>query len=459
MYDYSKVHYVDSSTPVTIVCPVHGDFSQIPNNHLRGMGCRFCAGKDITVDEFIRRANEVHNNKYTYKNTVYTRMNDYVEIECPVHGPFRMQANQHVNLKSGCQKCAGNHHKSTAEFVHEAKLIHDDQYDYNNVVYVNNITPVEIGCRLHGSFFQTPSDHILQASGCPRCNGSTSRGERQIRSICESLADDVLANDRTVIPPYELDIVIPSHRVAIEYCGVYYHCDKFRHDPHYHETKMRLCRERGYRLLTIFEDEWVEKRDIIVSKLHTILGQSSQPRIYARHCSIVTVDREHKSQFHNSHHIQGDGPSSINYGLCYNGSLVCVISFTSHRNGVFYLTRFSSSCRVVGGFTKLLQHFQRMHKWSTLITFADKRWSEGQLYFTTGWTHDSDLPPDYHYTVDGKRRIHKFNFRHNRLRHILSNYDPSVSEYINCRNHGIYRVWDCGKMRFVLNQKSEYANE
>jgi hypothetical protein len=86
-----------------------------------------------------------------------------------------------------------------------------------------------------------------------------------------------------------------------------------------------------------------------------------------------------------------------------------------------------------------------------LISFADLRWSNGNLYENTGWELDSVLPPDYYYATNNLERIHKFNYRRKNLPKLLKYFDPELSERENCDNNGILRIWDCGKLRYIIN--------
>ena len=111
-YEYSKVIYINSQTKVLITCKNHGDFEQIPNSHLQGCGCNEC-GKIIrkdkqlfTLDEFISKANEIHNNMYDYSKVNYTGANNDVIIICKKHNEFNQKPSKHINTRQGCPKCA-----------------------------------------------------------------------------------------------------------------------------------------------------------------------------------------------------------------------------------------------------------------------------------------------------------------------------------------------------------------
>lgn len=189
-YDYSLVNYIDSKTKITIKCPKHGVFQQIPSDHLQGKGCRSCkieeASKRLRMgrDEFIRRASFVHNNKYNYSKVDYKNGHDYIIVNCLIHGDFRQRAESHLR-GYGCPSCAniarGNKLKiETKEFIERAIKIHMDRYDYSKVVYKNNRTDVEIVCKIHGPFFQNPSAHIRLKCGCPICASEKNASKRRL---------------------------------------------------------------------------------------------------------------------------------------------------------------------------------------------------------------------------------------------------------------------------------------
>lgn len=261
----------------------------------------------------------------------------------------------------------------------------------------------------------------------------------------------VVSKDKNIIKPYELDIVVPSHKLAIEFCGLYWHSEQLGKDQNYHKNKLEMCIAQGYRLLTIFEDEWKNSKEIVQEKILNILGLSKQQKVFARNTDIRKVSQREKKSFFEQNHIQGNGHGSITYGLYEKNNLVACMTFINQGAGVFYLNRYATSKKVVGGFSKLLTFFKNNHLWNKIITFADRRWSEGNLYFKCGFIKETTLPPDYYY-INNRVRYHKFNMRHSRLRKILPYYDPNLSERINCINAGFLILWDCGKNKFVLTK-------
>ena len=104
-YDYSKIDYINKTTKVCIICPIHGEFFMTPHNHILGQGCPKCSGRGLTKDEVVEKANLVHDNKYDYSKVVFTKMHDKVTIICPIHGEFQQTLSKHISKKQGCPKC------------------------------------------------------------------------------------------------------------------------------------------------------------------------------------------------------------------------------------------------------------------------------------------------------------------------------------------------------------------
>lgn len=173
-YDYSKVEYINNKTNICIVCPVHGEFWQTPKNHLKGCHCPKCAGHyTMTTSEFIEKSIQIHGNKYDYNNVVYKNYKYKVNIICPEHGEFCQLPGNHLKGE-GCIKCrnvemAKNRADTIDQFIEKAKLVHGDKYDYSKVNYINNSTKICIICPEHGEFWQTPANHINLKQGCPKC--------------------------------------------------------------------------------------------------------------------------------------------------------------------------------------------------------------------------------------------------------------------------------------------------
>jgi tRNA(Ser,Leu) C12 N-acetylase TAN1 len=174
-YDYSQVKYVNNRTKVTIICPDHGRFEQVPSAHLfHRQGCPACGGTGkLSTKTFIEKAKAVHGDRYDYSHVEYVNIKAPITIICPDHGDFIQVPTDHIHQKAGCPDCGrlrtgAAQRRTTRDFIRTAKSVHGDRYDYSHVEYVNNKTPVTINCPDHGNFEQVPTDH-LSGKACPDC--------------------------------------------------------------------------------------------------------------------------------------------------------------------------------------------------------------------------------------------------------------------------------------------------
>lgn len=181
-YDYSKVNYVSRITPVTIICPVHGEFEQRADYHFEGGGCKECYKDTLRLDqeEYIKAVKEIHGDAYDYSQVVYKGSQEKITIICKTHGAFEQKANSHKS-GSGCEKCYRKKRSDSLEdFILKAMETHDGYYDYSKVNYLNQDTNVVITCHKHGDFEQRPAHH-LSNQGCPKCSHSIKSLSQVIR--------------------------------------------------------------------------------------------------------------------------------------------------------------------------------------------------------------------------------------------------------------------------------------
>ncbi|MBP5723212.1 MAG: DUF723 domain-containing protein [Bacteroidales bacterium] len=167
-YDYTKTKYKNIKTPVTIICPKHGEFSIMPSSHLKGKGCPKCESLCPDYDTFIKLAIEKYKNKYLYDKVNFVDENKEVTIVCPEHGEFFVTPHKHLKGKH-CPLCKRKNEKiSENKFLQRIKIIHDNKYDYSRIKFKNLTEKVCIICPEHGEFWQSPETH-LRGSKCPEC--------------------------------------------------------------------------------------------------------------------------------------------------------------------------------------------------------------------------------------------------------------------------------------------------
>lgn len=291
-------------------------------------------------------------------------------------------------------------------------------------------------------------------SECMYCaDRGSSSGERELREFVEELLPGkVVRSSRKIIPPYELDIYIPEKNVAVEFNGLYWHSEKFV-DKNYHHDKWNRCHDQGVRLITIWEDEWLNKKDIVTSMLTHKLGESTLRKVFARNTEVVESTIHDSREFLDDNHIQGFAQGSVYLSLV-SGSEIIAVSVWKKNRSTLYLERYATSATVVGGMGKLLKagiRYAKERGCSQIVTFADHQVSDGGLYEKLGFRLDKELKPDYRYVVGGER-IHKFNYRLKRFRDDPSlEYVEGMSERELARLNNIPRVYDCGKSRYIFD--------
>ncbi len=298
---------------------------------------------------------------------------------------------------------------------------------------------------------------------CPNCSTkSVSIYQETIKEFLTTNNIEFVENCRKIISPLEIDFYLPKHNIGIEFDGLYWHSEKYK-GKKYHLNKTIKCEEKGIRLIHIFEDELLYKKEIVFSRLSHILGKDCT-YIGARKCIIKEIDSKEKSIFLNKYHIQGNDKSSIRIGAFYENELIGVMTFCKPR--VFYnmkkqentweLSRYAikSNLYISGIASKLLKYFERNYIWDIVFSYADRRWSNGGLYKNIGFEFSNYTPPNYYYIIKQKR-IHRFNYRKDKLKQ-FDNYDENKSESQIMKENSIYRIYDCGNFKFVKrNQKCQ----
>lgn len=290
---------------------------------------------------------------------------------------------------------------------------------------------------------------------CTICNTVSelkSIKEKEIIDFLSSLGLNVIKGDRDILNGKEIDILIPDFNIGIEFNGLYWHCEKYV-DKDYHLNKTNVCESKGIHLIHIFEDEWVYNKDIVKSRLKNLF-KLTENKVYGRKCIIKEVNTKDKTKFLNDNHIQGTIGSKVNLGLYYNDDLVSIMTFGKGRvvmNGVkneWELLRFCNKINhsVIGGASKLFKHFIKNYKPNQLISYADRRWSQGNLYNQLGFNMTHNSTPNYFYVVNNERE-HRFKYRKNLL--VEGGFDKKKTEREIMYDRGIYRIYDCGNLVYI----------
>lgn len=354
----------------------------------------------------------------TQSSVVKTKIKDIAIDKLKVKHPFILEVEGN-NLKCQCEECC-------------------DNYEISRILF---------------------NERVREGySLCTNCNpigiNSISDGEKEICEFIKSLGVDIIENDTEVLDGKELDILIPNHNIAIEYNGLYWHSELYKsHD--YHLNKTEMCELKSVRLIHIFEDEWKYKRDIVESRLRNMLG-FNDIKIYARNCEVKSVSASECRRFLDTNHIQGFAKSNTKLGLYHNNELVSLMTFGHGRvimggkKDDWELVRFCNKLNtsVIGGASKLLKHFIKVHKPDNIISYADRRWSQGDLYNKMGFTFTHHSKPNYWYITND---IREYRFKYRKSELVRSGSDASLSERQIMLNNKRYRIYDCGNTKFTLN--------
>lgn len=290
-YDYSLVVYNNNLTKIKILCPIHGIFEQTPSSHLSGHGCAKCAFESLSnryrksTNEFICKANEVHNNKYDYSFSIYKDRHALMKIRCPVHGVFEQTPGKHLSGQ-GCYTCGKNsmglkRRSNTDSFIKRALKVHGGKYDYSLVDYTIDSKNVKIICPKHGIFEQTPNNHI-KGNGCNICNES--KGERYLSNLLEN--KEIIferqkrfkgCKNKRELP---FDFFIPAIDTCIEYDGIFHYksvfggryIKSFKDTLHNDAIKTTFCIHNGIDLIRIPYTTEKSEIDNIVNNLKLRIG-------------------------------------------------------------------------------------------------------------------------------------------------------------------------------------------
>lgn len=275
--------------------------------------------------------------------------------------------------------------------------------------------------------------------------------EDHLKLVCPGI--EIVLNARNLIPPYEIDLYLPEYKLAIEYNGVFYHSfDRLEsaEERSKHTIKYKLCKDAGIQLLQIFEGEnlgiW---KSIIEAKL------GLKKKIWARRCKIIQIKNSALvKSFLTENHIQGYVASQIQIGLFCGEDMVALGTFLKLKDDVWEFNRFCNrtDCVVVGGASRILSKFIKTYSPKRIITYADLRYSTGDVYKKLGFAESHQVLPRYQYLLSGKTKLlSRRRCQKKRLAKLLAKYDPNMTEAENMFNNGYRRIWDCGKICFTMS--------
>ncbi|MBR4316816.1 MAG: hypothetical protein IKP65_07650 [Alphaproteobacteria bacterium] len=333
-------------------------------------------------------------------------------------------------------------------------LFDENEYDgVNDVVY-------KWKCVKCGNVFEQHI-HKTQMNGdfcyIPRCLkcypyvAGYSYMEKDVLNFIKSIYDGkIIEHDKIVLNGKELDIYLPEKQIAIEFDGSYWHSIEGGKNRNYHLNKTESCEEKGIHLIHVFEYQWRNKKDIIKQKLKSIINNDME-KVYARNCEIREIDSSVSNEFLEKYHIQGKDNAKIRIGLFHKNELVAIMTFGKPRFNKEYqyeLIRYATNKHVIGGAGKALNYFKKNYKPESLITYADRCWSKGNMYEKLGFVKKGITRPNYVY-IKNDMVLNRYQCQKHKLKKLLDNFDANLSESENMQLNGWNQFYDCGNLIYI----------
>lgn len=305
-------------------------------------------------------------------------------------------------------------------------------------------------------FYYRMNSKISICTNCFPISDSSSISQSELlKYIQKKYEGRILENSKKIIEPFEIDIFLPELNLAFEFNGVWWHSEKFK-NKNYHKQKLELCQEKGIKLITIWEDDWLTKREICESFISNKMNLSN--KIFARKCEVKEIDYKSSKKFLEENHFQGDCKSSVRVGLFFEENLISLMTFSKlrlplggrNREGYWELTRFCNRINytVIGGASKLLNYFIKKYTPCEIQTYSDNLISEGDMYQKLGFEYQHTSEPGYWYVIDGIRE-HRFNWRKDKLKKLGADLSKSESQIM--LEWGYYKIWNGGNRKWILN--------
>ena len=452
-YTFISGVYINSTSVLIVKCPKGHGFETSRGKWTNGNRCPICYSERINI-QLVKESFETEN--YKLLSDKYSDAHSKLKYICP-NGHKHAISWAAWQQGERCFHCRNLKHRVPIKEIIEMFELED--YVFIEDSYLEN--KLEYICSAGHEGSVSLGNWKTNGVRCPVCgNNGTSEQEKDLISNIESLNIDIDTRNRNIIKPKELDLVIHSKKIAIEYCGLYWHSELMDKNNDYHINKLEKCSNANHRLITIFEDEWVNKKKIVLSRLKNILGiKEGIKTLYARKLNIKEIDISTARQFCEENHLQGYTGSNIKLGAFYGNELVSIMTFSkpsiskgqnNYDLGVWELNRFCSKLdyKIVGVASKLLSHFKNNYEWIKIFSYADRRWSNGNLYKQIGFEFDSNTKPNYWYFKNGDiKRHHRFVLRKK------PNEPKNITEWELRKSQGWNRIWDCGNKKYVTYNK------
>lgn len=347
--------------------------------------------------------------------------------------------------------------------IYKEKIISSYKELYPNIIF-NDIKKdtVDVVCPKCNQVTELTKQLLYERSKrnyviCTECNPigifNRSAYEDEICDFLKVNGVNYINNQKIKGKNTEIDIYLPNFKIGIEVNGVYWHNELYK-SKNYHLQKTIDCNDNDISLIHIFEDEWVYKKDIVKSIISSKLGLTTN-RVFARKCVVKEIDSKSSKKFLEDNHIQGNVNSKVKLGLFYDNRMVSVMTFSrgriimSGKKTEWELNRFCNllGYNVIGGASKLLKYFVNTYKPTITVSYSDIRIFDGGMYDKLGFEKKTQSKPNYWYVIQNMRK-HRFKFRKSML--VKEGFDKNLTEQKIMFNRKIYRIYDCGNIRWEL---------
>jgi hypothetical protein len=407
--------------------------------------------KDYVINKIKESKNKIKKEKGDLFFNL--KLINYLDVKCEICGNnFKVQKRSYKNnICKSCKEKISYKKKYSSIIIDRVKDFYElkDEYIKQRDNTKNKNIFYKFKCVKCGNEFK---DHLH--SNFPRCKicfpSNVSFFEKEIFEFVKSIYnEEIIENDRNILSGRELDIYLPELNLAIEYNGLYWHSELKGKDKNYHLNKTKECKEKGIKLIHIFEDEWINKKEIVKSIISSKIN-IYKGIIYARKTYVKEINNIEEEIFLNENHLQGYIPSKICYGLYYNDILVSLMSFGKSRFNKKYkyeLLRFANklNIKIIGGANKLFSYFEKNNNYESIISYSDKRYFDGIVYSIMGFVFVNNSDPNYFYLDNNyNKRESRNKYQKHKLKNLLEDFNPELTEWENMIINGYDRIWDCG---------------
>lgn len=354
--------------------------------------------------------------------------------------------------------------KGQEQILHIDKY-HDANFWQKNFIDDEGYLDVRTCSTFFGISYQTVYAQAKRLNLDFKVRRQISFEEREVLAFIQELRPDleIRLNTRDVISPLEIDIYIPDLKLGIEYDGLYWHSvgkQPYDNLSEYDYQRDRLKRKfteahnRDILLLDIYDLEWHDeiKGKIWKSIIKYKLGLAT--RIHARDCKVVELDSDTTTNFLIHNHLQGPViGASVRLGLIWEDEVVAVMTFGKSRytEHEWELYRFANKINltVVGGMSKLFTYFIDHYEPTSVISYANKRWSKGDVYKKLGFKIAYETGLGYFYLDPKMRVVSRQSVQKYMLSKKLEHFDPNKTELENLLDHGYRIVFTTGNYACV----------